>query len=323
METGEAVGKHIFFGRKACVCRQKAVTLQAINTTHDMYQMRNWLLVGALALGLGGCGEQASELVILHTNDTHSQVEAKSDGRGGYAARMAVIEGIRAELSQTGGDVLLVDAGDFCQGTPYFNFFHGRVEVDALNRMGYDAVTLGNHEFDNGIDTLAAALGEAQFAVVCANYDVSGTALEGIVKPYTIVKRGGRKIGIFGLGVYPNNLIAAKNFAGITYHAPYPIAQRTADELRAKGCDLVVCLSHMGTYPDKPEDCCDTELVAQTRNIDVVIGGHTHKVYDNLRIRNLDGREIPVCQMGKSGLQIGKIVVHFEGKQLQSTENLD
>ena len=311
---------------------------------------RHWLLVGALALGLGGCGEQAAELVILHTNDTHSQVEAKSDGRGGYAARMAVIEGVNGtlpDLSETtplrvacgdpgkggrrkGGqqgaaadNILLVDAGDFCQGTPYFNFFHGRVEVDALNRMGYDAVTLGNHEFDNGIDTLAAVLREAQFAVVCANYDVSGTALEGIVKPYTIVKRGGRKIGIFGLGVYPNNLIAAKNFAGITYHAPYPIAQQTADELRAKGCDLVVCLSHMGTYPDKPEDCCDTELVAQTRNIDIVIGGHTHKVYDKLRIRNLDGKEVPVCQMGKTGAQIGKIVVHFEGKQLQSTENSD
>lgn len=271
-------------------------------------------MVGALALGLCGCGEQAAELVILHTNDTHSQVEARSDGRGGYAARMAVLEEIAGAAQVRREDMLLVDAGDFCQGTPYFNFFHGRVEVDALNRMGYDAVTLGNHEFDNGINTLAAVLREAQFAVVCANYDVSGTALEGIVKPYTIVKKGGRKIGIFGLGVYPNNLIAAKNFKGITYHAPYPVAQAVADELRAKGCDLVVCLSHMGTYPEKPEDCCDTELAAQTRNIDVVIGGHTHKVYENLRIRNLDGQEVPVCQMGKAGAQIGKIVVHFEGK---------
>ncbi|MGN0208868.1 MAG: metallophosphoesterase, partial [Paludibacteraceae bacterium] len=147
-----------------------------------MYRMRNWLLVGALALGLWGCGEQAAELVILHTNDTHSQVEARSDGRGGYAARMAVIEGVRCSTQAGREGVLLVDAGDFCQGTPYFNFFHGRVEVDALNRMGYDAVTLGNHEFDNGIDTLAAVLREAQFDVVCANYDVSGTALEGIVK---------------------------------------------------------------------------------------------------------------------------------------------
>ncbi|MGN0235600.1 MAG: bifunctional metallophosphatase/5'-nucleotidase [Paludibacteraceae bacterium] len=285
--------------------------------------MKHWLLVGALALGLCACVEQASELAILHTNDTHSQVEAKGNGTGGYAARMAVIESVLEKEHLTSEDVLLLDAGDFCQGTPYFNFFRGRVEVDALNRMGYDAVTLGNHEFDNGIDTLAAVLREAQFAVVCANYGVEGTALEGIVKPYTIVKKGGRKIGIFGLGVYPNNLIAAKNFAGITYHAPYPVAQQTADELRAKGCDLVVCLSHMGTYPDKPEDCCDTELAAQTRNIDIIIGGHTHKVYDNLRIRNLDGKEIPVCQMGKSGTQIGKIVVHFEGKQLQNTENLD
>ena len=272
--------------------------------------MRKILLLCMLAGLAVGCSKPAESLIILHTNDTHSQVEAKADGTGGYEGRMALIAKERA----ANPDLLLVDAGDFCQGTPYFNLFHGRVEVDALNRMGYDAATLGNHEFDNGLDTLAAVLKGAKFAIVCANYDVSGTPLEGIVKPYTIVRKGGLKIGIFGLGVYPNDLIAKKNFEGIVYHAPYPVAQRIADELRAQGCDAVVCLSHMGTYPGKATDYCDTELAAQTRNIDVIIGGHTHKLYDNLYIRNLDGQEIPVCQMGKSGVNLGRIRLDFAKK---------
>lgn len=258
------------------------------------------------ALLLAGCTEKASTLTILHTNDTHSQIEPKADGRGGYARRMGVI----AEERKQDPNLLLVDAGDFCQGTPYFNFFHGRVEIDALNRMGYDAVTLGNHEFDNGLDTLAAVLRDAQFKVVCANYNVAGTPLEGIVHPYTIVRKGGLKIGIFGLGVQPKGLIADKNFAPIVYNPPYPVAQEMATLLRHdKQCDVVVCLSHLGTYPATENDFCDVELAANTRDIDVIIGGHTHKVYDHLRIRNLDGIEIPLAQMGKSGMNIGKIVL--------------
>ena len=264
-----------------------------------------WLTV--LLAGVVACSKPADSLTILHTNDTHSQVESKSNGTGGYAGRMAIIATERTQDP----NLLLVDAGDFCQGTPYFNLYHGRVEVDALNKMGYDAVALGNHEFDNGIDTLAAILKDAQFEVVCANYDVSGTALENIVKPYVILHKGGLKIGVFGLGVYPDDLIAKKNFEGIQYHAPYPIAQKIADELKAKGCDVVVCLSHMGTYPNKPTDYCDAELAALSRNIDVIIGGHTHQRYDDLYIRNADGKEIPVSQMGKSGAYIGKITLYF------------
>lgn len=273
-----------------------------------IYTKKGWLI--AMMAAMVACSTQTETLTILHTNDTHSQVECKSDGTGGYAERMSII----AQEKEKDPNLLLVDAGDFCQGTPYFNLYHGRIEVDALNRMGYDVVTLGNHEFDNGIDTLATILKAAQFEVVCANYDVSGTALENIVKPYTIVYKGNLKIGVFGLGIYPDDMIAKKNFEGIQYQPPYPIAQRIADELKAKGCDVVVCLSHMGTYPNKPTDYCDTELAATSKNIDVIIGGHTHKKYDDLYIRNADGKEIPVCQMGKSGIYMGKITLHFATK---------
>lgn len=267
--------------------------------------MKNTLFYVLIAIVCIACTPPQDHLTILHTNDTHSQVEPKADGRGGYARRMGIIRQERLEDS----NLLLLDAGDFCQGTPYFNFFHGRVELDAMNRMGYDAATLGNHEFDNGLDTLAAVLRTAKFPIVCANYDFTGTALEGLVKPYTIIRRGGLKIGIFGLGCDPKGLIADKNFLPAVYLHPYTIAQQMADELRKKHCDIVICLSHMGTEAKAKDEVCDVEMVAKTRGIDVVIGGHTHKLYDNLRVENMDGDSIPICQMAKSGVYLGKIVL--------------
>lgn len=258
-----------------------------------------------IILCLVACTPKADHLTILHTNDTHSQVEPKANGQGGYARRMGLIKQER----QADENLLLVDAGDFCQGTPYFNFYHGRVEIDAMNRMGYDAATLGNHEFDNGLDTLAAVLETAQFPIVCANYDFAGTAMEGKTKPYVIVHKGGLKIGITGLGCDPKGLISDRNFLPAKYLDPYISAQRVADELRLKKCDIVVCLSHLGTYGKAEEDVSDVQLVKSTRGIDVVIGGHTHKLYDQLRVANLDGDSIPVCQMGKSGVYLGKIVL--------------
>ena len=258
---------------------------------------------------LAACTPQ-DHLTILHTNDTHSQVEPKANGQGGYARRMGLIR----EERKADKHLLLVDAGDFCQGTPFFNFYHGRVEINAMNRMGYDAATLGNHEFDNGLDTLAEVLKTAKFPVVCANYDFTGTALEGIIKPFTIVRKGGLKIGIFGLGCDPKGLIADKNFLPVQYLEPYPIAQAIADTLRAQGCDIVVCLSHMGTYGKAPEDVCDVSMVGCTRGIDVVIGGHTHQLYDHLRVANLDGDSIPVAQMSKSGAYLGKIMLFLGDK---------
>ena len=264
----------------------------------------------ALLSSVVACSPTDAYITILHTNDTHSQVEpieaGKRDGNhAGYARRMGIIEQERAKTP----NVLLVDAGDFSQGTPYFNLYHGRVEVDAMNRMGYDAVTLGNHEFDNGVDTLAAVLKDAKFAVVSANYDVQGTALEGIVKPYVILRRGGMKIGIFGLGVNPQGLVAEKNFAPVKYLEPIPVAQEMSTLLKEQHhCDLVVCISHMGTFAhgDKPSD---TQLAQSTRYIDVIIGGHTHKIVTNHYVENLDGDSVLLAQMGKSGARIGKITL--------------
>lgn len=256
-----------------------------------------------------GCTPQ-DHLTILHTNDTHSQIEPKSNGQCGYARRMGLIR----EERKADKNLLLLDAGDFCQGTPYFNIFHGRVEIAAMNRMGYDACTLGNHEFDNGLDTLAAVLKGAKFPVVCANYDFAGTVMEGMTKPYVILRKGGLKVGVFGLGCDPKGLIADKNFAPARYLEPYAVAQTMADTLRALGCDVVVCLSHMGTCGKADEDVCDVGMVKQTRGIDVVIGGHTHKLYDHLRVANLDGDSVPVCQMGKGGAYLGKIMLHLSDK---------
>ena len=271
--------------------------------------MRHTILYLFAALLLAACTPQ-DYLTILHTNDTHSQVEPKTNGQGGYARRMGLIREERA----VDKNLILLDAGDFCQGTPYFNFFHGRVELNAMNRMGYNAATLGNHEFDNGLDTLAAVLKTAKFPIVCANYDFTGTAMEGVVQAFAIIRRGGLKIGVFGLGCDPKGIISDKNFLPAKYLDPYPVAQAMADTLRAQKCDVVICLSHMGTFGKAPEDVCDTALVSHTRGIDVVIGGHTHKLYDNLRVANLDGDSIPVTQMAKSGVYLGKIMLYLDSK---------
>ena len=181
-----------------------------------------------LSYWLVACTQPESHtLTILHTNDTHSQVEPLEEGKrdakfAGYARRMGLINQLRKEDPQ----LLLFDAGDFSQGTPYFNFYHGRIEVDAMNRMGYDAITLGNHEFDYGVDTLALVLKDAQFDVVCANYDVTNSPLENIVKQYTIIQRSKTRIGVFGIGVNPHSLIAERNFYPLKYLEPIEMAQK-------------------------------------------------------------------------------------------------
>lgn len=252
-------------------------------------------------------------LTILHTNDTHSQVEALEEGKrdefcGGYTRRMGLI----AQERKDDPNLLVFDAGDFCQGTPYFNFYHGRIEIDAMNRMGYDAVMLGNHEFDNGVDTLAAILQGAQFPVVCANYDVKGSVLEGLVLPYTVIRRQNVRIGVFGIGIDPAGLIAERNFAPLQYLDPIATAQDVANTLKNKEkCDVIVCLSHQGTHPSAEGKLSDVELAQATRNIDIIIGAHTHKTLTNVYIPNLDGDSVFLAQMGKSGARIGKIQVEI------------
>ena len=253
-------------------------------------------------------------LTILHTNDTHSQVEALEEGKrdefcGGYTRRMGLI----AQERKADPNLLVFDAGDFCQGTPYFNFYHGRIEIDAMNRMGYDAVMLGNHEFDNGVDTLATILQGAQFPVVCANYDVKGSVLEGLVLPYTVIRRQNVRIGVFGIGIDPAGLIAERNFAPLQYLDPIATAQDVANTLKNKEkCDVIVCLSHQGTHPSTEGKLSDVELAQATRNIDIIIGAHTHKIVENLYIPNIDGDSVLLMQTGKAGARIGKIKVEMQ-----------
>ncbi len=252
-----------------------------------------------------------TKIVILHTNDTHSQVEpAESNNMGGYARRMGEINKIRSEEP----NVLLVDAGDFSQGSPYFNFFNGRIETKALEMMGYDALTLGNHEFDNGLDTLASVLKLVKLPIVNANYDLKNTPIAPFVKPFIIVRKGGLKIGILGIGVNLRGLAYQKNFAGLILNDPIRTAAETSDYLKHNlKCDLVICLSHLGTsYEDSSPT--DYDLVAASRSIDVVVGGHSHKILENVTAENVSGRKILITQMGKSGLNLGRIDLTFEKK---------
>lgn len=268
-----------------------------------------------LAVMLLGCARPvANELIILSTTDTHSQVEptsktaSKNADMGGYARRMGLI---RQERQQH-PDLLLLDVGDFSQGTPYFNFFRGRIEVDAMNRMGYDAATLGNHEFDNGLDTLAMVIRLAHFPFVCANYDVAGTPLDGLLKPWVVLRRGGVRIGVFGIGVSPDDLISKKNFGGIRYLEPLSVINETAALLREQEhCDVVICLSHLGSDGEGlagHENERDEKLIPLTHGVDVFLSGHSHHTHED-HIANADGKDVLMLQTGKSGLTVGKTTI--------------
>ena len=270
--------------------------------------MKSKLLLFFLLL-FSAC-QTKEDLVLLCTNDTHSQVEVcganmkKMSGLGGYEYRASIIDSIRCATP----DLLLFDAGDFSQGTPYFNLYKGRVEVLAYNKMQYDAVTLGNHEFDNGIDTLAARLHEATFKVVCTNYEVSGTPLEDVVKKTVIFSRAGWKIGVIGLGVNPEGLILKSNFGNVQYLEPIAVANHYADSLKQHcGCDVVVALSHLGSaYDTENIEPCDEYLAQNSRSIDIIMGGHTHKQVCKKCV-NLNGDSVLLIQSGKSGAYLGKV----------------
>jgi 5'-nucleotidase len=260
--------------------------------------------------------EKKIKLVILHTNDTHSQVEPtensnlKTANMGGYARRMGVIEKIRSEEK----NVLLFDAGDFSQGTPYFNFFNGRVEIDALNRMQYDAGTLGNHEFDNGIDTLAVILKNARFPLISSNYEVDNTPIKNQIQPYLILKKFGLKIGIMALNVDPKSLIIESNYRGLVYRDPIEKAQELSAFLKnKKKCDLVICLSHLGS-DSTSVDVNDFTVAHQTKHIDIILGGHSHSLLENTKTNNADGKKVIIAQMGKSGLYLGRIDLELKKK---------
>ncbi len=264
----------------------------------------------------GSVSAQADkELLIFHTNDMHSRVEPFSDdyqdtllaGKAGMVRRATFISRQRKEHQ----DLLLFDSGDFSQGTPYYNMFKGEVEIKLMNAMKYDAGTIGNHEFDFGLDNMARLFKMADFPIVCANYDVRGTVLEGLVKEYTVIEREGVRIGVFGLGAPLDGLVAAHCYGNVKYEDPVSEAQRIADILKnQEKCDLVICLSHLGWMEDQ---FSDIELIENTRNIDVVLGGHSHSYFTEPKFyKNLDGVDVPVQQMGKNAAFVGKMVLKLQ-----------
>jgi len=254
-------------------------------------------------------------ITILHTNDTHSQIDPlpandKNAGKGGVARRATLVKKLRKQNPNS----LLIDAGDVCQGTPYFNFFKGEVEYKVMSAIGYDASTLGNHEFDNGIDSLAAALKFANFDIVSANYDVKGTALDKIVKPYVVKTVAGVRIGLFGLGISPVALIDPANFKGVTYLDPIETARNVVKILREKeNCALVVCMSHLGySSTPRPGSVSDGPLAAQVDGIDFIASGHSHLFMEQPVIQKQPcGAETMIFQVGKSGIYLGRVDFTF------------
>jgi len=251
-------------------------------------------------------------ITILHTNDTHSQIDPVSEsdkqwaGKGGVARRATLVKRIRKENSNT----LMVDAGDVFQGTPYFNFYKGEVEYKSMSLIGYDVVTLGNHDFDNGVNALAAAMKFANFDFVSTNYDVRGTVLEARVKPYAVRTLGGVRIGLFGLGISPDNLITPQNFQGVKYMDPVQMARGVVRLLREQEkCQLVVGMSHLGYYANpRNNEIGDTQVAAQVSGIDFIASGHTHTFMEKPVLqKNPAGKDTIIFQVGKSGIYVGRV----------------
>ena len=277
----------------------------------------------AATMMLAGAQARGKQLVILHTNDTHSCIfplnkhlaDTLLAGRGGFVRRA---EMVRREREKCPG-LLLLDSGDFSQGSPYYTLFKGDVEIGMMNLMGYDAATIGNHEFDFGVENMARLFKKAKFPIVCANYDFTGTPLEGVVKPYTIIKRDGLKIGVFGISPQLDGLVMAKTCEGVTYKDPVKAANDVARTLKEREkCDLVICLSHLGWDITGTDD---TEMMRQTRNIDIVLGGHSHSYFTRMEyMKNADGKDIPNDQNGKHGIYVGKITVNMEKMSKEKTD---
>lgn len=253
---------------------------------------------------------RAQRLVILHTNDTHSQIlpDRTNGNIGGVERRLQYINSVVAEYGRD--KVLILDAGDYDQGTPYYTMSHGQLERDLVNAFGVDVTTLGNHEFDDGMEDLAFRLKKARYKIVTCNYDLSGTPLKSIVKPYTIVRKGGMKIGIVGTTSYLEGKVLRKNVEGAVRLNTVEQVNKWARFLREKKCDMVILLSHQGIRePDYCYDIPDDIIMAEnSRDIDFIIGGHSHTfMKEPLLIKNLDGKEVPIVQAGCRGYVVGRL----------------
>jgi 5'-nucleotidase len=256
-------------------------------------------------------GKDETLITILHTNDQHSQIDPlpandRNAGKGGVARRATLVKRIRAENPNT----LLLDAGDAFQGTPYFNLYRGVVEYKAMTAIGYDIVTLGNHDFDNGLEALADAMKYAKFEFVSTNYDVRGTAIENRVKPYVVREIGGVRVGVFGLGIKLEGLNPPENFKGVKYYDPVKVSVGAVKLLREQErCAMVICASHLGYYPTpKGNEVGDSQVAAQVDGIDFIASGHTHTfMQEPVLVKQPSGSNTVVFQVGKSGIYLGRV----------------
>ena len=286
-------------------------------------------IAASTLIGLGGLSSQSfapktKKITILHTNDVHSHIDPFgpdhkfNPNKGGIARRATLVESIRKENPST----LLLDAGDIFQGTPYFNYYGGELEFKLMSMLKYDLATIGNHDFDNGIDGLYSQLPNAKFDFVSANYDFSNTVLDTHVKPYKIFIKDGIKIGVFGVGIELEGLVDKNLYKETVYNNPIEIAQDMSRILKVdEACDLVICLSHIGYYyKNNPDRVSDLNLARATKDIDLIIGGHTHTFLPKPTIeKNSAGKNVLVNQVGAYGVYLGKIDFYFEpGKDVKS-----
>lgn len=304
-----------------------------------MFSRKKFIHHAALSAGALIAGPSISEaaaffsplkLTILHTNDVHSRLEpfpmdgGRNQGLGGIAVRGQLINQIRQEQEH----VLLLDAGDIFQGTPYFNLYKGEPEIKGMTAMKYDACTIGNHDFDAGMENLALQLTRhANFPMLVANYDFTGTAMEYKTQPYKIFKKGKLKIGVFGISIEGKGLIADNLFGATKYLDPIQKANETAATLkRNENCDMIICLSHLGFQYREGNKVSDEVLAKETENIDLIIGGHTHTFFDNpLGYKNKKGDDVIINQVGFAGIILGRLDFEFSrlsGKKLAKNHNI-
>jgi 5'-nucleotidase len=284
------------------------------------FVQQSFLVTGGILLSgnilAGETKKRNPKITILHTNDTHSNIDpfpanhAKFPNMGGVSKRYQLINKIREEEDH----VLVLDAGDIFQGTPYFNKYGGILEMKLMTEMGYDAATMGNHDFDAGLEGFLKAKQFAKFPFLCANYDFSNTLLKGQTQENVIIKKGSLKIGIFGIGVELKGLVPESKYEGTIYNDPIETANQQAQILKKQGCDLIICLSHLG-FEYSTDKVSDRVLAQKTENIHLIIGGHTHTFLEKpIEVKNLNNEVVLINQVGWAGLKIGRLDFEFDDK---------
>ena len=283
------------------------------------------LLLGTASFPIDAFSKAGMQkITILHTNDQHSRIDpfpmdgTKNQGLGGFARRAEVISQIRKQEK----NVILLDSGDIFQGTPYFNKYHGELEIKLMNEMRYDAGTIGNHDFDGGLENLGLRMTQAQFPFLVSNYDISNTPMQNKAKEYKVFQYGDIKVGVFGVCIELNGLVSKEMYGDTVYRDPIKDANRVAAILKNdEKCDLVICLSHLG-YKYDDEKVSDQVLARSTRHIDVILGGHTHTFFKAPEpYQNLDGKQVLVNQVGWAGIYLGQIDFYFDHKKRKQSAN--